>query len=131
MSDTVLNQWEEVLEAEDTEYVTVPIGKSGKSARLGSLNGEDLLTWFANQRDPEQKKTNGLWLVAKCLVNDTGQRIGNMDDVLRLREKAPATIKALVEAAVTLNKLDVKAPNAPSETSTGDSPIDSLSPLGE
>ena len=99
-----------------------------KHARLGSLNAADLLVWLRNQDDGELKKTNGLWLVAKCLVNSKGERIGNMDEVGRLREKAPKTLKLLVKAAVTLNGLDAKFPNDESETNSGDSPTDSPSP---
>ena len=127
MSDKVVNQWEELLSAEDTDYVNVDVGN--KSVRLGSLNALELVEWIERQSDEEKKKTNGLWLVAKCLVNDTGQRIGKMDEVVKLREKALKTIKALVKAALALNGLEAKkGPNEPSETKSGDSPTDSPSP---
>ena len=123
--------WEEALAVDDTEYAEVPVGSKGHTFRLASWNAAELLAWLYDQGDTEKQKTNGLVLVAKCLVNDEGQHIGKLDQVMRLREKQPKTVKRLVKAAVVLNGLDDDEKNAPSEAPlivTGASPIDSPKP---
>ena len=125
MSEKV-ETWEELLEdPSDVEYVDVTIGK--RTVTLASVNSEEMMEWFTRQADPELKKTNGLWLVAKCLVNSKNERIGNLDEIVRLREKQPASVKKLVEAAVELNHISVKreaeAKNDSQEGPAGSSPI--------
>lgn len=124
----VANSWDEVLGTEDTDYVEVPAGS--KTLRLGSVSGAVMLEWFANQEDPIKAETNGLWLVAQSLVDKDGKRIGKVDEVTRLREKNPRTMRALIKAAVELNGLQLKLPerkNESSETVSDVSPISSPS----
>lgn len=122
----VVESWEELLGADDTEYTDVTVGHV--VVRLGSLSSKEMLAWVADQADEEKKKTNGLVLVAKCLVDKTGKRIGKVDEMLKLRDKQPKTVRRLVDAAVALNEMNVKAKekNDSSETKPSDSPSVSL-----
>lgn len=106
MSEETIQSWDELLAVDDAEYVDVPVGK--KIVRLGSLSSAEMLVWIRDQDDDEKAKTGGLVLVAKCIVDSDGKRIGKLEDMIRLREKQPKTVKRLVRAAIDLNELEVK-----------------------
>lgn len=126
--DKVIGTWEELLEVDDAEYTEVPVG-SGKSVRLGSISSNEMIKWIEDNGDDEKVKTNGLVLVAKCLVDAEGKRIGKVADMLQLRDKQPKTVKKLVDAAVALNNLVVRSAekNDSSEAQPSASPIDTAS----
>lgn len=127
--ESVIESWDDLLLMDDTDYTTVPIGDGSKSVRLGSLSAADMLQWLHDNEDDEKRKTNGLVLVAKSMVNPKGERIGNLAEMLKLREKQPKTVKKLVAAAVALNELNVKEPekNGLSEALPVASPTASVS----
>jgi|SRR6185436_10211184 len=128
---TTIDSWDELISLDDADYTNVPIG-GGKSVRLGSLSAARMIQWFEDQKDEEKSKINGLVLVAECLVDSNGKRIGKLADVLKLRDKNPETLKKLRLAAIELNNLEVKGVERPNDssdspavpTSTGDSPTD-------
>lgn len=130
----VIESWDELLELDDTEYATVQLTPT-KSVRLGSLSAARMLQWFLDQKDEEKAKSNGLVLVAESLVDSKGKRIGRVADMLKLRDKNPASLDKLRAACIELNRLEVKGaerPNGSGEptaatTATGDSPTDSPS----
>lgn len=133
MSQKVVESWEELLEDNDAETALAEVTVGTRTFRLGSLSGIDLLKWFEQQNDPELKKTNGLWLVAKSLINSAGVRIGKLDDITALRAKQPKVVRKLVDAALELNELtakkEVEAKNdkqeGPSSNSGTPSPVTS------
>jgi hypothetical protein len=126
----ILSTWEDVLAVEDTDYTEIEIAKD-KSVRLGTLSSADLLKWL-EENDEKGVKDNGLKLVAQSLVDADGNRIGRLAEIIRLRDKAPKTVKKLVDAAATLNGLTVAKKvaekNDSSEVPTDASPIDSPLP---
>lgn len=108
MSETkVIESWDDMLAVDDTEYMAVEIGE-GRYIRLGSLSAAEMINWLTDQQDEEKSKTNGLVLVAKCMVNSRGLRIGKLDKIIELRKKQPKTVKKLIRAATKLNELEVK-----------------------
>lgn len=124
----VINSWDELFAEDDgVEYATVALGN--RFARLGSLTGTEMLEWLHDNDDEEKAKTSGIVLVVKCLVNDAGERIGKLDDMLRLRDKQPKMMKKLIRAALELNELIVKdsTKNESSEAQPSASPTDSAS----
>lgn len=123
-----VNSWDELLKADDTDYATVEVGV-GHIVRLGSLSAAEMLQWITDQEDTEKAKTNGLVLVAKCLVDSEGKRYGKLDDVKALQTKQPKTVRKLVKAALALNDLNVKAEtkNDSGEAIPSASPTDTAS----
>lgn len=107
MAENVVSTWADLLALDDTDYVEVPVGN--KVVRLGSLSIAEMRVWSGDNDDAEKSKINGLVLVAKCMVDAIGTRIGNLDEVIKLRDKQPKTVKKLVDAAVLLNSLTLKA----------------------
>src|SRR6185369_2724429 len=105
----VVESWEDFFDGneEETEYVTVTLGD--KEVRLGSVSADDIVEFFERQNDEGTRPTNGLWLVARSLVNSKGERIGDLDELTRLRKKQPSVMKKLIEAASAINGLTPKA----------------------
>lgn len=101
----VVESWDELLNVNDTEYANVEIAP-GVVVRLGSLSAQGMLDWIEQTAGDEEKaKANGLLLVAMCLVDSDGNRIGKLDTMTDLRRKQPKTAKKLIDKALELNDL--------------------------
>lgn len=115
MAEGKVNSWGDLFTQDDTVPTPFQL-PSGRTVFMSPLSSADMLVWFAGQEDPELSQTNGLRLVAQSLVNEAGDRIGDLDHVLQLREKSRDVVVLLMEWATRVNGLEVKpGPNASSE----------------
>jgi hypothetical protein len=115
MSEPLIERWEDLLDLEDSDYETVVIGK--RSVRLASLSAGRMLQWLKDNRDESKAPDNGLVMIAESIVDGNGKRIGKIEDILKLREKSPVTLKKLRDACIKLNRLQVKDEPAPNDSS--------------
>lgn len=115
--------FDEFLKVEDVRYEEVEV--DGGILRLGSLSAGDLLEW-AEAQDPAAKKTAGLRLIVKSIVNDDGQRTGTDRHLEMLKKKDAKLCNELVDRILNLNGLRAKqqeaAKNVLSETGSAVSP---------
>jgi hypothetical protein len=98
---------DDMLAAEDVEYTTVP-GWSG-TIRIGSLTAGDMIEW-SEANEGEAKRTAGLRLIVKSLVNSDGKRIGQDRHIPQLRAKSHKVTESIVKAILKLNGFDVPTP---------------------
>jgi hypothetical protein len=100
---------DDMLAADDTQFRYIdmrPLGWPGK-ARIGSLTAEDLIQW-TEANDGKAKKTAGLRIIIKSLVDDSGRRIGREEHLNKLANKSHKAIDAIVKEILDLNGLAVK-----------------------
>jgi hypothetical protein len=93
---------DEILAADDVSYMTVQAW--GGSVRLGSLDAGTMLD-FIEANDGPAKRTAGIRLVIKSLVDAQGNRIGKMDMMEAFKKKNSRIFNQLVEAILILNGL--------------------------
>lgn len=109
MSETAAKKkvlsFDEFLAVDDTRFIEVPI--DGAILRLGSLNAGDLLEW-AEANDGEAKRTAGLRLIVRSIVNENGERTGTDKHLNALRKKDAKTCNDLVSKILELNGLNAK-----------------------
>lgn len=96
---------EDMLAAPDVEYATIP-GWSGL-IRIGSLTAGDMIEW-TEANEGEAKRTAGLRLIVKSLVNSDGKRIGNDKHIPLLRAKSHKVTEQVVKAILKLNGFNIK-----------------------
>jgi hypothetical protein len=102
---------EDMLAADDVEYALVD-GWKGQ-IRIGSLTAGDMIEWN-EANEGEAKRTAGLRLIVKSLVNSTGKRIGTEKHIPLLRAKSHKVIDHIVREVLKLNGLTPPA-EAPSK----------------
>src|SRR5262245_30465846 len=104
----VFESVDDMLAAPDVEYAEVQ-GWNG-IIRIGSLTAGDMIEW-AEGNEGEAKRTAGLRLIVKSLVNSEGKRIGTEKHIPLLRQKSHKTTENIVKAILKLNGFNVKAPD--------------------
>lgn len=97
---------EEMLAADDVEYKEID-GWGGK-IRIGSLSAEDLMDW-SEANEGEAKKTAGVRLVIRSLVDKDGKRIGRDKDIAAFKKKSQSVLERIVKEVLKLNGLEAKA----------------------
>lgn len=108
---------DDILGVEDVEYREVPVknwpkvGQTG-IVRLATCSAEDLIEW--SEDNEKDRKTAGLRLLAKSMVDKDGRRFvsvpGVVDRLLAsLSKRSSAAINTLVTEALDLNQLTDKA----------------------
>lgn len=100
---------EDMLSSSDVEYRYIdmrPLGWKGR-VRIGSLTAEDLIQWTETNDGPA-RRTAGLRLLIKSLVDDTGERIGRDNMLERFKGKSHRAIDAIVKEVLDLNGLVLK-----------------------
>lgn len=102
---------DELLGENDIEYAEVPGFKPGTAVRIGSLTAGDMIEW-SEANEGEAKKTAGLRLIVKSLVDGNGNRIGSLTDIPKLRTKSHKVTEALVKAILKHNGMQVKQDDA-------------------
>ena len=84
----------------------------GKKARIASVTAGDMIEWSeGNDRGGEEKKTAGLRLVAKSLVDDKGVRYAMTDlagTVRKLRGVRHKEVERIVREILKLNGMTAK-----------------------
>ena len=124
--------FEEIERADDIQYDYVEA--YGKTVRVGSLNSDDMIEWMEEREDKEKKRTAGLRLVVRSLVDDQGNRIPKDQRegwITLLGSKDAKSNARVFVVALKLNGLSAKGvdylKNASGEATTVASP--SGSPL--
>lgn len=116
---------EEVTAVEDITYDVIDIPEWGGKIRIGSITAEDMMEWVESN-EGEARRTAGLRLIVKSLVDEEGNRIGAPNLLQVLKKKNNAVCTRIVERILKLNQLNPKASeelkNASSEAPTGASP---------
>lgn len=93
--------------ASEVEYAVIEGFKAGKLIRIGSVNAGDMIDW-SEANEGEAKRTAGLRLIQKSLVNKDGKRIGNPTDLGKLRTMRHNITERIVKEILKLNGMNVK-----------------------
>lgn len=106
----VVESLDEIESVKDTEYVTVEGFEPGRPFRIGSLTAGDLIEW-SEANEGEAKRTAGLRLIAKSLVNAAGVRYAANDPkaIDILRAKNHKVTERIVVDILKLNGMSVKS----------------------
>lgn len=118
MSEGKLLSLDDMLSAEDIQYVEVPTPEWGGKVRLGSLSAGEMMTFIETSEGPE-RQTSGLRLIVRSLVDADGNRIGSDKYLESFKKKDAKVINRLVKAILELNGMDVKAQAAEKNDSGG------------
>jgi hypothetical protein len=101
----IYGSFDDLLSSNDVEYDTVVVGD--KKFRIGSLTAEDFTSW-TDLRDsgPEGKKLAGAILIARSLVDQAGNRIGDENRVQQLRKMRTKATEIFVKKIFKLNGIN-------------------------
>ena len=111
MSDKIYGSMEEILAsgASDAEYAEVDGFKPGERVRIGSVTAGDMIVW-SEANEGEAKKTAGLRLICKSLVNADGVRYADDDkNIAKFRVMRHKETERIVKEILKLNGMNVKA----------------------
>ncbi len=100
---------DEIIAAPDVQYDTVDAW--GGKVRIGSIDAGTMLD-FVESNDGPAKRTAGLRLLIKSLVDAEGNRIGTEKHLEAFKKKDSATIDRVVTKILKLNGLDEKVKQA-------------------
>ena len=92
---------------DDVEYATIPAFKEGEFFRIKSLTAGDMIEW-SEANEGEAKRTAGLRLIIKSLVDEDGKRIANDSHLALFRKKSHKRTEDIVKAILKLNGMNVK-----------------------
>ena len=95
---------DEMLAEPDVEYALIP-GWNG-TIRVGSLTAGDMIEW-SEANEGEAKRTAGLRLIVKSLVNSEGKRIGTDKHIPLFRAKSHKVTERIVKEILKLNGFQV------------------------
>ena len=107
--ETKIFTLEELIgDVDGKEYRAIPYGKG--QVMIGSLSSADMLTWLESNDDPATRRTAGLRLIARSIVDPTTHAHVPETDyeavVEKFRKKDARQNGKLVEAILALNGLD-------------------------
>ena len=107
MTDKILSM-EDIVASDDVEYATIPGFKAGEVFRIGSLSAGDLIEW-SEANEGEAKRTAGLRLICKSLVDAAGKRIAlDAKNIQVFRAKSHKVTERIVREILTLNGMNLK-----------------------
>ncbi len=106
---------DEMLGAEDVEYAVIPTWKVKNAkgemvqgySRIGSLDAESIIEWRDENEGPA-KKTMGIRLLVKSLVDKDGARIGTPKHYEAFKKKSNAVMERILGEIVKLNGMTVQ-----------------------
>jgi hypothetical protein len=93
--------------ASTVEYAEIEGFKPGRKIRIGSVNAGDMIEW-TEANDGPAKRTAGLRLITKSLVNQAGVRISSDRDIEKLRTMRHNITERIVKEILKLNGMTVK-----------------------
>lgn len=111
MSDARVLSIDEILATDDIEFAEVPGYKPGEVIRIASLTAGDIIEW-SEAGEGEAKKTAGLRLIVKSLVDENGKRIGKDEHIHAFKRKSHRQTELIVKAILKLNGMHVKSGEA-------------------
>lgn len=101
----VVESMDEIFGTNDVEYNVIDAW--GKKVRVVSMSAEDFIEWNEASTDAA-KKTSGIRLFLKCIVNAKGERIGTLKHMEQLKKKSVREIIKVVQVILKVNGLEVK-----------------------
>ncbi len=115
MADETILSIDEMLGAEDVEYAVIPTWKVKNAkgemvqgySRIGSLDAESIIEWRDENEGPA-KKTMGIRLLVKSLVDKDGARIGTPKHYEAFKKKSNAVMERILGEIVKLNGMTVQ-----------------------
>lgn len=107
--DEVYGSIDEMVQdgASEVEYAVIEGFNPKKKIRIGSVNAGDMIEW-SEANEGEAKRTAGLRLIVKSLVNAKGERIGSDKDIPKLRVMRHNVTERIVKEILKLNGMSVK-----------------------
>ena len=90
--------------AAEVTYKSIDGFKEGKKIRIGSLTADDMIIW-SEANEGEAKRTAGLRLIAKSLVNSKGVRISSDKDIQKFRQMRHDVTERIVKEIINHNKM--------------------------
>lgn len=112
MADKIVLSMEEIAASDDVEYAEIPGFKPNQVFRIGSLTAGDLIEW-SEANDGEAKRTAGLRLITKSLVDANGVRIAiDPKNIAVFRAKSHKVTERIVREILVLNGMNVKTEDA-------------------
>jgi hypothetical protein len=118
MSGKKILSFEEMMAADDIEYVEVEA--FGGIVRLGSIDAGDMIEFVETNEGPG-KRTAGLRMIIKSLVDAEGKRIGKDEHLQQWMKRSQKTCNKLVDEILKLNGLD-KAAKEKAGNASGEAP---------
>ena len=107
-TESVVESMEEIAAVNDVEYATIPGFRAGQTLRIGSLTAGDLIEW-SEANDGEAKRTAGLRLITKSLVNSKNERYASDPKNIQVfRARSHKVTEKVVEAILDLNGMTPK-----------------------
>lgn len=106
MTDKIVGSLAELMAPDQVEYATCPGFTAGTVLRIGSLSAGDMIEW-SEANNTEAKRTAGLRLIVKSLVNEKGDRYGDDTLIAVLRTKRHRVTENVVKAILKLNGMEV------------------------
>lgn len=97
---------EDIANSNDVEYKIITAW-DGKKVRIQSLTAGDLIEW-SEANEGEAKRTAGLRLIVKSMVDGAGQQLMNDKHLGMLRRKSHRITEDIVKAILQLNGIRTK-----------------------
>lgn len=97
---------DEMMAVEDIQYAEVEA--FGGLVRIGSIDAGDMIEFVETNEGPG-KRTAGLRLIIKSLVDEDGKRIGKDEHLQLWMRRSQKTCNAIVLEILKLNGLDADA----------------------
>lgn len=110
MANEKILSMDDILAAEDVEYANVEGFKPGEVFRIQSLTAGDLIEW-SEANEGEAKRTAGLRLIVKSLVDKDGKRIAGDEHIATFRKKSHKVTERIVREILKLNGMTVTGPS--------------------
>ncbi|MES2360076.1 MAG: hypothetical protein V4529_17175 [Gemmatimonadota bacterium] len=105
---TQIDSMDEILSSDDVEFVTIEGFTKNKPFRIGSLTAGDLIEW-SEANEGEAKRTAGLRLICKSLVNSKNERFASdSKNIAVFRLKSHKVTERIVKEILALNGMVVK-----------------------
>ena len=95
---------DEILASDDVEYAVIEGFAPGDKIRIGSLTAGDLIEW-SEANETEAKRTAGLRLIVRSVVDGEGKRLMSDKHIAALRKKNHKRTENVVKEILKLNGL--------------------------
>jgi len=100
---------EEIDSSVDVEYAMIEGFTPDKPFRIGSLSAGDLIEWSEKSESETQKRTMGLRLICKSLVNSKNERFAlDPKNIEIFRRKSHKVTERIVREILKLNGMTAK-----------------------
>jgi hypothetical protein len=94
--------------ASEVQFAEIEGFHPEKRIRIGSVSAGDMIEW-SEANETEAKRTAGLRLISKSLVNKAGVRISSDKDIAKFRTMRHNVTERIVKEILKLNGMTVKA----------------------